>query len=124
MQTTGAARSGRGHKPGGGHGSAKQAGLFLRALDADYVAQEIKMYAGDARSLDLIGSETIDLITTRPQAGKDAILMGDSRCNKHFIPITPWVLIRFLEVGFILRKDIIKLQWKMKSTRYKHYHKS
>jgi hypothetical protein len=25
----------------------------------------------------------------------------------------------FLEVGFILREDIIKLQWKMKSTREK-----
>ncbi len=33
-------------------------------LDADYVAPEIKTYVGDARSLDFIGSETIDLIAT------------------------------------------------------------
>ena len=133
-------------------------------LDADYVAPEIKTYAGDARSLDLIGSETIDLIATHPpyasiipychdregdlssvhniaefademrkvaiecmrvlKPGKHcAILMGDSRRNKHFIPITPRVLMSFLEAGFILREDIIKLQWKMKSTREKWFGK-
>ncbi len=133
-------------------------------LDADYVAPEIKTYAGDARSLDLIGSETIDLIATHPPyasiipychdregdlssvhniaefademskvavecmrvlaPGKHcAILMGDSRRNKHFIPITPRVLMSFLEAGFILREDIIKLQWKMKSTREKWFGK-
>ena len=52
-----------------------------------------------------------------------AILMGDSRRNKHFIPITPRVLMSFLEAGFILREDIIKLQWKMKSTREKWFGK-
>jgi len=133
-------------------------------LDSDYVAPEIRTYAGDARSLDLIGSETIDLIATHPpyasiipyshdregdlssvhniaefademrkvavecmrvlKPGKHcAILMGDSRRNKHFIPITPRVLMSFLEAGFILREDIIKMQWKMKSTREKWFGK-
>ncbi|PWB54032.1 MAG: DNA methylase [Candidatus Methanoperedenaceae archaeon] len=133
-------------------------------LDADYTAPEIKTYAGDARCLDLIGNETIDLIATHPpyasiipyshdregdlsrvhniaefademrrvavecmrvlKQGKHcAILMGDSRRNKHFIPITPRVLMSFLEAGFILREDIIKMQWKMKSTREKWFGK-
>jgi hypothetical protein len=35
-------------------------------LDADYVAPEIKTYLGDARSLDLIENESIDLIATHP----------------------------------------------------------
>ncbi len=35
-------------------------------LDADYVAPEIKTYVGDARSLDLICDEAIDLIATHP----------------------------------------------------------
>ena len=35
-------------------------------LDADYVTPEIKTYVGDARSLDLIGSQSIDLIATHP----------------------------------------------------------
>ena len=46
-----------------------------------------------------------------------AILMGDARKHAHFIPITPRVLQAFLEVGFVLRENIIKLQWKMKGTR-------
>jgi len=46
-----------------------------------------------------------------------AMLMRDTRRSKHFVPITPRVLMSFLEAGFILREDIIKLQWKMKSTR-------
>ncbi len=46
-----------------------------------------------------------------------AVLMGDTRKHAHFVPITPRVLEAFLDAGFILREDIIKLQWKMKSTR-------
>ncbi len=133
-------------------------------LDAEYQAPEIKTYVGDARSLDLIENESIDLIATHPpyasiipyshnregdlssvhniaefaeamqvvagecmrilKPGKHcAILMGDSRRNKHFIPITPRVLMSFLEAGFILREDIIKMQWKMKSTREKWFGK-
>ena len=48
-----------------------------------------------------------------------AILMGDTSRHKHFVPITPRVLQSFLDAGFILREDIIKMQWKMKSTREK-----
>ncbi len=133
-------------------------------LDADYVTPEIKTYVGDARCLDLIGTETIDLIATHPpyasiipyshdregdlssvhniaefqdemrkvaveymhlfKPGKHcAVLMGDSQHNKHFIPITPQVLMNFLEADFILREDIIKMQWKMKSTREKWFGK-
>jgi DNA modification methylase len=46
-----------------------------------------------------------------------AILIGDTRRHKHYIPIAYRVMERFLAVGFILRKDIIKVQWNMKSTR-------
>jgi len=35
-------------------------------LDAEYKVPEIRTYAGDARSLDLIESESIDLIATHP----------------------------------------------------------
>ncbi|MCK4405652.1 MAG: methyltransferase domain-containing protein [Hadesarchaea archaeon] len=120
---------------------------------------EIKTYVGDARNLNLIEDESIDLIATHPpyasiipysrqrvegdlssvhdiaefaeemrkaaeesyrvlKPGKHcAILMGDTRRHKHFVPITPRVLQSFLDAGFILREDIIKMQWKMKSTR-------
>jgi DNA modification methylase len=133
-------------------------------LDGDYKVPDIRTYVGDARSLDLIESESIDLIATHPpyasiipyshdregdlssvhsiaefaqemrkvaeecmrvlKPGKHcAVLIGDTRRSKHFVPITPRVLMSFLEAGFILREDIIKLQWKMKSTREKWFGK-
>ncbi|GIV06225.1 MAG: hypothetical protein KatS3mg016_1800 [Fimbriimonadales bacterium] len=46
-----------------------------------------------------------------------AILIGDTRRHKHYIPIAYRVMERFLQIGFILREDIIKVQWNMKSTR-------
>ncbi len=134
-------------------------------LDAEYQAPEIKTYVGDARSLDLIEDESVDLIATHPPYASIipyshnrvegdlssvhniaefaeemwkvaiecmrvlkpnkhcAVLIGDTRRNKHFVPITPRVLMSFLEAGFILREDIIKLQWKTKSTREKWFGK-
>lgn len=47
------------------------------------------------------------------------ILIGDTRKKKHFVPITARVMETFLKIGFIFREDVIKLQWKMKSTREK-----
>ena len=46
-----------------------------------------------------------------------AILIGDTRKHKHYVPISYRVMQAFLEVGFILKEDIIKLQWNMKGTR-------
>jgi DNA modification methylase len=128
-------------------------------LDKDYHEPDIKTYIGDARNLDRIPDNSIDLIATHPpyahiipytherikgdlssahsinefteemrQMAAEcirvlkpdkhcAILMGDARKHAHFIPITPRVLQAFLDVDFVLRENIIKLQWKMKSTR-------
>jgi SAM-dependent methyltransferase len=123
-------------------------------LDFTYEKEpEIRSYVGDARNLDLIESNSIDLIATHPpyasivpfsrgrvegdisnvhnitefveemrkvaeesyrvlKPGKHcAILIGETRRHKHFVPIAPRVLQAFLDVGFILREDVIKLQW-------------
>ena len=48
-----------------------------------------------------------------------AILIGDSRKHQHYIPISIGVISRFLENGFVLKEDIIKLQHKTKVTREK-----
>jgi DNA modification methylase len=130
---------------------------FIYKPDEDYEEPEIKTYVGDARNLNLIKDESIDLIATHPpyanivpfsgvehdiskvskiekfvnemrkvaqesyrvlKPGKHcAILIGDTRKNKHFVPISLRVLEVFLDRGFILKEDIIKLQWKMKTTR-------
>ena len=121
---------------------------------------QIKLFLGDARNLDCIQNESIDLIATHPpyaniitysknksidgdisqirsidkyldaieeianecyrvlKPGRHcAILIGDTRKHKHYIPIAFRVMERFLKVGFILKEDIIKVQWNMKKTR-------
>lgn len=128
-------------------------------LDEKYVPPEITTFVGDARSLDRIPDNSIDLIATHPpyaniipyshkrvegdlssvhdineftremtkvaeesyrvlKPGRHcAILMGDTRKHLHYIPIAPRVLESFLEAGFILRENIIKLQHQMLSSR-------
>jgi DNA modification methylase len=149
----------------------------------EVVEPTIKLYHGDARNLDALADESIDLVATHPpyaniirytarkgrtspltlpslargeeeagqatpeQAGdvanphdlsnvRDigeyvvqmrlvaqeayrvlkpgkfcAILMGDTRRNKHYVTIAFRVMQAFLEAGFILKEDIIKAQW-------------
>lgn len=128
--------------------------LFLK-----YKEPIIKTYWGDARNLDKIEDESIDLIATHPpyasiisytknkklsddlsqlpykeylkEMGKVAkeayrvlkpgkicaILIGDTRKHKHYVPIAFQVMQVFLDAGFILKEDIIKIQWNMKTTR-------
>jgi DNA modification methylase len=58
-----------------------------------------------------------------------AILIGDTRKGKHFVPLAFNVMQRFLAVGFILKEDIIKVQhhckfterWRWKAKRDKFY---
>ena len=121
---------------------------------------QVKTYIGDARNLDKIEDETIDLIATHPpyaniipyskskvegdlsnvysideyveEMGKAAeesyrvlkggryraILVGDTRRAKHHVPIAFRVMQTFLEIGFILKEDIIKHQWRCKATQF------
>lgn len=119
-----------------------------------------RLFLGDARNLDLIGDETIDLIATHPpyahiiryssRGGGDgdlsrapsldaylegmhqvalecyrvlkpgkrcAILVGDTHKHKHYVPIAFRVMGVFLDVGFILQEDVIKLQWNVQTQR-------
>ncbi len=116
---------------------------------------EQKTYVGDARNLNLIEDESIDLIATHPpyasiisytknsnhkqegdlskvysvdefceemkkvaqeffrvlKPGKFcAVLIGDTRRHKHQVPISFRVMQSFLDVGFILKESIIKIQ--------------
>lgn len=119
----------------------------------------VKVYHGDARSLDLIRDSSIDLVATHPPyfniirygsrldganlararklseylgmlrevvrevfrvlkpGAHLAILVGDTRRRRHYVPITHHALRVMLEEGFILREEVIKIQHKMKTTR-------
>lgn len=58
-----------------------------------------------------------------------AILMGDTRRGRHYVPLAFNVMLRFQNVGFILKEDIIKVQhncsatqrWRWKAMRDKFY---
>lgn len=127
-------------------------------VDGTYSEPKIEVFIGDARRLDLISDETVDLVATHPpyagivpysnakikgdlsalklsdflqemgtvasecfrilKPGKYcAILIGDTRKHRHYIPINIGVLNKYLEAGFLLKEDIIKLQHKTMSSR-------
>ena len=58
-----------------------------------------------------------------------AILIGDTRRGRHFVPLAFHVMRRFLKVGFVLKEDIIKVQhncaatgrWRAKARQDKFY---
>ena len=45
------------------------------------------------------------------------ILLGNTRIGRHHVPITHYALIVLLDVGFILKEEVIKIQRKVKTTR-------
>jgi len=47
-----------------------------------------------------------------------AILIGDTRKNGHYVPLSYYVMELFLKNGFALKEDIIKVQHNCKSTPY------
>ena len=58
-----------------------------------------------------------------------AVLIGDTRKGRHYVPFAFNVMQRFIEVGFALKEDIVKIQhnckyterWKWKAERDKFY---
>ncbi|MEZ0394587.1 MAG: DNA methyltransferase [Desulfurococcaceae archaeon] len=140
--------------------SAREFGGLERPPEVDNVLRTwSKVFHGDARRLDKVEDNSVDLIATHPpywriigygegcvegnlscartleeylnmikQIAEEAfrvlkpgkylgILVGDTRIRKHYVPITHHVLRTFLEAGFILREEIIKVQHRMKATR-------
>lgn len=130
-------------------------------LNFDYLFQtEQRCFRGDARNLDTIADESIDLVMTHPpyadiirysggRIGNDlsnirsvdafceeiekvarecmrvlrpgrycAVQMGDTRRNKYYIPLAYKVMERFLEAGFALKEDIIKVQHNCRATGF------
>lgn len=123
------------------------------ASDEDIPESYQKAFLGDARNLDLVESESVDLVMIHPPQpdyignvnGKNtadlsfvssfeeyctemkevakeslralkpgkycAVLVGDTRRHKHFIPISHRIMQDFLAVGFALKEDVIFKQW-------------
>ncbi|MEM4912922.1 MAG: DNA methyltransferase [Desulfurococcaceae archaeon] len=45
-----------------------------------------------------------------------AILVGDTRVHRHYVPIAFRVMQQFLDAGFILKEDVVKVQWNTRVT--------
>lgn len=133
---------------------------LVRPLEMDGVLKTwSKVYHGDARKLNLISDNSVDLVTIHPpywniieysgrciegdlsctkmleeylslvrevaqelyrvlKPGRYlGILIGDTRVRKHYVPVSHYVLRIFLQAGFILKEEVIKIQHKMKTTR-------
>lgn len=117
------------------------------------------LYHGDARDLEDVADDSIDLVTLHPpyadiirysegRIKKDlssicdlneffgeihdvakeclrvlrpgrhcAVLMGDTRRRAHLVPLSFRLLQEFLDVGYIVREHVIKLQWNTTSER-------
>jgi DNA modification methylase len=45
-----------------------------------------------------------------------AVLIGDTRKSRHYVPLSHYVMERFLNVGFVLKEEIIKMQHNCSST--------
>jgi Predicted DNA modification methylase len=129
-------------------------GASERRVEAWY-----RIYHGDARRLDKIPDNSVDLVATHPPyfniieygeqrvegdlsgarsleeylalfkqvaremyrvlkpGGVLGILVGDTRIKKHYVPITHYALLTLLDVGFVLKEEVVKIQHKMKTTR-------
>jgi DNA modification methylase len=66
------------------------------------------------REIGLVASECFRILKPQKYC---AILIGDTRKHRHYIPISVGVLGKFLDAGFVLKEDIIKLQHKTKGGR-------
>jgi DNA modification methylase len=146
--------------------------LSQKALNFDYKTPSVQnVYQGDARNLDKIVDNSIDLICTHPPylnlvkysegeiegdfsniSGPQkfcdeielsikemyrvlkpdhycAVLIGDTRRGQHYVPLSHFVLIKFLQNGFALKEEIIKEQhncvhstrWTAPAKKYKFY---
>jgi DNA modification methylase len=47
-----------------------------------------------------------------------AVLIGDTRRRRHYVPLAFSVMQRFFKAGFILKEDVIKVQHNCSTTRY------
>jgi len=132
--------------------------ITKKALEFDGTnSVKCKVKLGDARKLDFLEDESVDLITLHPpyanmveyshkEIDEDlssiedieefysemgvvakelhrilkpnkycAVLMGDTRKNKHYIPLAFNVMQEFLKVGFVIKENVIKHQWNTKT---------
>jgi DNA modification methylase len=80
-------------------------------LDGDLSGiSSVKKFCGEMR---IIAGELLRVLKPGRYC---AILMGDTRRGRHFVPLAYRVMDTFLDAGFILKEDIIKVQHNCSAT--------
>ena len=69
------------------------------------------------RYLEAIGAVAGEAYRVLRPNGVFAILLGDSRKKRHYVPVSMYVLKKILEKGFILMEEIVKIQHRIKDTQ-------
>ncbi len=82
-----------------------------RTIDGDLSALSIPNFAGEIFQ---VAKECFRVLKPGKCCG---ILIGDTRKHLHYVPLSFIVESLFLKAGFLLKEDIIKLQWNAKGTR-------
>jgi DNA modification methylase len=86
-----------------------------------YGEQEIEGDLSRAKSLEeylaMMKQVAEEIYRVLRPGGVLGILVGDTRVKKHYVPISHYVLLTLLDVGFVLKEEVIKVQHKMKTTR-------
>ncbi len=93
------------------------------------IAEDLSNISNIAKFMDEIGRVAEELFRVLKKDKYCAILMGDTRKAKHYIPLSYYLMQRFLDAGFILKEQIIKGQynctfskrWENKAKEMKFY---
>lgn len=82
-----------------------------KANEADLSRQR-----GTAGYLDALGMVARECLRVLKPGRHCAVMLGDTRQRRHFVPLAFLGMVEFLRAGFVLKEDIIKLQWNMRGS--------
>lgn len=53
-----------------------------------------------------------------------AILVGDTHYKGHYVPLANRMMLQFLDAGFLLKEDVIKVEWNCQSDFYLYWYRN
>ncbi|MFQ5860492.1 MAG: TRM11 family SAM-dependent methyltransferase [Dehalococcoidia bacterium] len=89
-------------------GEGRQGGRRGHVPPANADLSHVRSIAEFATQMRLVADEAYRVLKPDHYC---AILVGDTRRSRHYVPIAFRVLQSFLDAGFVLKEDIIKAQW-------------
>lgn len=82
------------------------------------IKEDLSNISGVNKFCDELEKGIIEFYRVLKEDSYCAILIGDTRRSRHYVPLSYYVMERFLKNGFALKEDIIKVQHNCESTPY------